>query len=344
MIQTPSQLNDFLSRIESDTVLAIDTEFKRIDTYHPILCLLQIKTDNHIACIDILALKDLTPLFNKLYQKDSLWVVHSAKQDLEALYILSKRFPKQLFDTQIAAAFLNHSMQISYQALTLTLANKHLEKAYTRLDWSQRPLPEAAIQYALDDVQYLLGHYYQLNEQLRQAEKLNWVKADSLALCQQNLYEVNPCEAWRKVKGFTRLNHAHAQLAAQLAGWRESQAIKLNKPRQWIIKDEALLAYAQNKIPLTKKINSSFALWQSTTSHISINFQATHKTAPTQTEKTKKNELQKHIQKVAIQYNLNPQILATGKALLNYIRGDRSVIFCTGWRGELLKEALCKTT
>ncbi|MBT5286949.1 MAG: ribonuclease D, partial [Candidatus Thioglobus sp.] len=159
MIQTPTQLRDFLHSIKDETELAIDTEFKRVNTYYPVLCLVQIATKKNTDCIDVLALDDLNPLFDKLYQDDCLWIVHSARQDIEALHYLSKQLPKQLFDTQIAASLVNYPAQISYQALTESLQNVHLEKAYTRLDWTIRPLPDEAIEYALDDVRYLLKNY-----------------------------------------------------------------------------------------------------------------------------------------------------------------------------------------
>jgi hypothetical protein len=42
MIQTQAQLSDFLHNIENETELVIDTEFKRVNTYYPLLCLVQI--------------------------------------------------------------------------------------------------------------------------------------------------------------------------------------------------------------------------------------------------------------------------------------------------------------
>jgi ribonuclease D len=95
--------------------------------------------------------------------------VHSARQDIEALHCLSGKLPTQLFDTQIALDLLkdlrpeacNSSAQISYQSLTEILQGVRLEKAYTRLDWTTRPLPNGAIEYALDDVRYLIKNYHQ---------------------------------------------------------------------------------------------------------------------------------------------------------------------------------------
>ncbi len=72
MIQTQAQLSDFLHAIEDETELAIDTEFKRVNTYYPLLCLVQIATKSATDCIDILAIENLQPLFDKLHQKHCL--------------------------------------------------------------------------------------------------------------------------------------------------------------------------------------------------------------------------------------------------------------------------------
>jgi len=141
LIQTTSQLERHLKTINSDSRLAIDTEFKRINTYYPELCLVQIATIHSAECIDVLSINDLEPLFEKLYHINTEWIVHSARQDIEALFHLSKRKPSSLFDTQIAASLLNYPLQISYQALTEILQGVQLDKSYTRFDWTTRPLP-----------------------------------------------------------------------------------------------------------------------------------------------------------------------------------------------------------
>ena len=107
MIQTRPQLERYLKTINRDSRIAIDTEFKRISTYYPELCLVQIATTHSVECIDVLSINNLEPLFEKLYHINTEWVVHSARQDIEALYHLSKRIPTSLFDTQIAASLLN---------------------------------------------------------------------------------------------------------------------------------------------------------------------------------------------------------------------------------------------
>ena len=159
MIQTKPQLERHLKTINSDSRLAIDTEFKRVNTYYPKLCLVQIATTHSVECIDVLLINDLEPLYEKLYHNQTEWVVHSARQDIEALYHLSKRIPVSLFDTQIAASLLNYPLQISYQALTEILQDVQLDKSFTRFDWTTRPLPANVVEYDFDDVIYLLPNF-----------------------------------------------------------------------------------------------------------------------------------------------------------------------------------------
>ena len=165
MIKTNTQLNHYLDDIKDENLFAIDTEFRRIDSYYPELCLIQIATKNKLECFDVLSLDNLEPLFNKLYDKKTKWIVHSARQDIEALYYLSNRIPNAIFDTQIAASFLNYPLQISYQGLTESLQNIRLEKKYTRFDWKKRPLPSGVLKYALDDVKYLIPIFNKLSKE-----------------------------------------------------------------------------------------------------------------------------------------------------------------------------------
>ena len=341
MIQNDAQLRDFLSKIKDESELAIDTEFKRVNTYYPVLCLVQIATNSIAECIDVLALDDLEPLFDKLYQADLLWIVHSARQDIEAMYQLSGRLPQQLFDTQIAASLLGHPIQVSYQALTESLQNIRLEKAYTRLDWTKRPLPKDAIEYALDDVRYLIKNYQQLRDQLRHEDKLSWLQEDSQNLLQIELYKAPIEHAWRRTKGISRLGRKYQVLGIQLCAWREYQAQHKNKPRKWILSDEDLIAYALKKQKIQPQLKQALSkIIQTHTQLQSLEYLPAQHKPPTKTEKSQKAALQKIIQEKANQYNLAVELIASSKSLLKYIRGDRSVLFCQGWRYRLLQKEL----
>jgi ribonuclease D len=340
MIKTQQQLDTFLTIIKDECELAIDTEFKRVNTYFPILCLLQIKTKNSLDCIDILANLDLTKLFEKLYHPNTLWIVHSARQDIEVLYFLSGKLPCQLFDTQIAVGLLGGDMQISYQAITKNLQGILLEKAFTRLDWSKRPIPDLAIQYALDDVIYLMQNYQKLRTQLKSAHKYEWLLEEGKRLSDKRLYHIELQYAWQKVKGFSRLNSQQQILGAKISAFREQLAIQKNKPRKWLLSDEDLLLCAKQQKLFPKKMQLSFEDFLQKNSSTQDGYVQVDKKPPNAEEKNQKKSLQNIIQETANAYNLNPSLIANNKDILNYIRGDKTVVFLSGWRYKLLHKEL----
>ncbi|MBA5248550.1 MAG: ribonuclease D [Gammaproteobacteria bacterium] len=352
MITNNNELAEFLHRINNATELAIDTEFKWVNTYYPQLCLLQIATENVAECIDILAIEDLQPLFDKLYQPDVLWIAHAARNDIEVLYRYSKQLPTQVFDTQIAPDLLKNLRpedshfggQISYQALTEILQGVVLDKAYTRLDWTMRPLPEKAVEYALDDVIYLIKNYAHLKTLLKNEQKLDWLMEEGQSLLNAKLYETDIFQVWHRLKGLSRLPKQKHTLAVQLSAWREHQAIDKNKPRRWIMTDNYLIDVAMGKQQLSDNKQQKFADFLTLNPH-KIAFEIPQHAPATAQEKAQKLILQKLIQEKATQYNLTTEVIASGKTLLNYIRGDQSVNFLSGWRYHLLKKELekCKT-
>ena len=336
MISTSLQLENYLKVIKDESKLAIDTEFKRIDTYYPELCLIQIATSNSIECIDVLAIKDLEPLFKKLYDKKTSWIVHSARQDIEALFFLSKRVPFAIFDTQIAASLLNFPLQISYQLLTELIQKVSLEKKHTRFDWTIRPLPKDVLKYALDDVRYLFKNYEFLKKELINSNKVEWMEEEVDFLLHQSLYEPNFMHIIKKTKGITKINHSFHKDAINLILWRESIAQQKNKPRKWIMPDEHLIEYACGKKSLTlksKKLLDEF----SKNIEFEIDTQSTliANKPLNLDEKSKKKKLQEQIKNLSTEHNIAPELICSSKSLVKFIRGDLSVSINRGWRKKI---------
>ncbi|BAS68030.1 ribonuclease D [Bathymodiolus septemdierum thioautotrophic gill symbiont] len=349
MIKNNTELTDFLHCIKSDTELAIDTEFKWVDSYYPQLCLLQIATNTIAACIDVLAIEDLQPLFNKIYQPDVLWIAHAARNDIEVLYRYSRQLPAQVFDTQIAVSLLKNlrptnsdfGAQISYQWLTEILQGVTLDKAFTRLDWTMRPLPDEAIKYALEDVTYSIKNYHQLKKRLENEGKLDWLLEEGQSILDAHIHKPNIFQCWDRVKGFSRIPKKRHTFAVQLAGWREQMAIDKNKPRRWIMTDNDLIDIAMDKQQLTDEKQKQFSLFLAKNPY-TIELDTHKQIPPTAKEKAQKLILQTHIEDKASQNNLTAEVITSGKNLLRYLRGDQSVNFLSGWRYDLLKEELEK--
>jgi len=338
LIESESQLNKYLQSIQNDSLLAIDTEFRRIDSYFPELCLIQIAAGNYLECIDVLAIKNLEPLFEKLYDSETIWVIHSARQDIEALYYLSQRIPHTIFDTQIAASLLNYPIQVSYQALTETLQNVYLEKKHTRFDWKTRPLPVDVLQYALDDVKYLLPHYEILKEELIKSKKLQWLSEEVSFLLEKSLYEPNFKQIIKKTSGISKIDSKSQKQAINLIIWREDTAIKENKPRKWIMSDERLIDYASGKNKLSSSSQELFETFLKTNqTEKKLELPLATQKPLSANEKLTKNQAQEYIKKISIEYDIAPELICSSKNLIKFIRGDKETSINSGWRLKILK-------
>ena len=244
LIQDAGELEAALFRLRSADRLALDTEFMRERTYHPQLCLVQIGTESDCCLIDPLVGLDLTPLHELLQDRAKLKILHAARQDLEVLLLSGGAVPGPLFDTQVAAAFLGFPPQVGYAELVARQLGHSIDKGQTRTDWSRRPLTPAQVAYAADDVRHLLTLHTDLQAALVAKGRADWVAAEATGYENPALYRTDPAQAWRRLKGLNRLQPAEQSAARALADWRERRALESDKPRGWILADEALYALA----------------------------------------------------------------------------------------------------
>ena len=338
LIKNNEQLEKYLNDINEESILGIDTEFRRIDSYSPELCLVQIASKSHLECIDVLSINNLEPLFNKLYDGKTLWVIHSARQDIEALYYLSGRTPSHLFDTQIGASFLNYPIQVSYQAITEKLQNIFLEKKFTRFDWRKRPLPNDVLKYALDDVKYLLPNYRILKKELINQGKLSWAEEEVQFLLNKETYEPNYRQILKKTKGINKISHKSQENAFKLIHWRESIAQQKNKPRKWIMSDESLIDYASGQRKLSDSKNKLFENFIRKSKLIAGPEDSLSAKKPlSESEILLKNQLKDKINLLSTKYAIPSELICSSKNLVKLIKGDNTLSIQIGWRSELFK-------
>jgi ribonuclease D len=246
-VDTRASLNALCTRLQGQPWIAVDTEFMRERTYYPELCLIQVATADVVACVDNLAVTQLDPLLAVLLDKRSVKVLHAARQDLEIFFHMTGQVPAPVFDTQIAARFLGLPDQIGYGNLVQSLLGVTLDKSLARTDWARRPLPPAAIEYAADDVRHLRDLYARILNDLESQERSAWPEPEFKALIDERLYRPDPDKAWNRVRGIQRLKPRALTSVKHLAAWRERTAMQENRPRQWILKDEALLDLAKQR-------------------------------------------------------------------------------------------------
>jgi len=244
-VDTPEALAALCDSLRGCEALALDTEFLREKTYYTQLCLLQIASDELIACVDPLALENIDPLLDIFYDPQVTLVMHSARQDLEIFFDLRGSPPAPVFDTQIAATLLGYGDQIGYANLVREFTGVELEKGHTRTDWSRRPLGEGQLRYAADDVRYLLDIYREQCRRLREKGREDWVQADFDALVDVATYAPPAEDLWKRVRGNQQLKGRQLAIAQALAEWREEQARRVNRPRRWVLKDDVIVDIAR---------------------------------------------------------------------------------------------------
>lgn len=250
-IETEDALTELCAQLQDSPWLTLDTEFIREKTYYPQLCLIQIANEDHVACIDPLALDDLSPLLELLYNPAITKVLHSARQDLEIFQQLKGVPPTPIFDSQIAATLLGQGEQVGYGNLVKLILDVDLDKAHSRTDWAQRPLSSEQLDYAADDVRYLRDVYLQQRQKLEQLGRLSWLEDDFSQLSDPALYSPPLDEAWLKLKGLNRLKGVQLAMVQKLAQWREGLARERNLPKRWVLSDDLIIEVARQR-PLSE--------------------------------------------------------------------------------------------
>ncbi|MDX1605436.1 MAG: ribonuclease D [Candidatus Competibacterales bacterium] len=244
-VDTPAALSELCRALQGRDWLALDTEFIREKTYYPKLCLIQLGADDLVACVDPLALDDLAPLWARLYDPAVTKVLHAAQQDLEIFTQLRGRPPGPVFDTQIAATLLGQGEQVGYATLVQQVLGVELDKSQVRTDWSRRPLSAEQLAYAAADVSHLRALYRHQLEALERLGRTEWLAEDFAALLEPTRYQVDPDQAWSRIKGAIRLKPRQLAVLQLLAAWREREAIRRDRPRRWIVDDNLLLDLAR---------------------------------------------------------------------------------------------------
>lgn len=235
------EIEDKISRGEV-TACYLDTEADSLHHYQEKLCLIQLAVGGTFALIDSLAITEMRPLINALDQLE-VWI-HGADYDLTLFKRTYAWAPRQVRDTQIAARLVG-----CRQFGLASLIEKHfgivLSKASQKADWSQRPLPEKMLTYAVDDVRWLAPLVDQLRSELVAKNRYEWFVQSCETLCAdvQARQERDREESWR-VSGSGSLKPKGMAFLRTLWFWREGMAQERDVPPFRIMNNQQMLAMA----------------------------------------------------------------------------------------------------
>lgn len=349
--QFVDQPDSLASSLELEEHVGVDTEFMREKTYFAQLCLVQVAIADDIYCVDPLVTGEHREFWDALLARD--WVVHSARQDIEVIVQTAGAMPASIFDTQIAAGLLGHPPQMGYAGLVNALFGVEMAKSHTRADWTRRPLRKAWLEYAAEDVEYLLPAYRALCERLQQAGRLQWALEDSSQLLNPGLYDVSAEQAIERLKGARNLRGRRRAAAARLAAWREKEAVGRNLPRQWIAKDNVLMEIATrlpaspgelerlDGVPPKLASRVGKTLLRAVADSATDDSDYRPPSAPTERQKALLKEMQSRVAASAGELGLAAETVASKRELSAVIiSGNHDSRLFTGWRREIIGEEL----
>lgn len=356
LIQNQTDLDQLCDHLSAYDQVAVDTEFVRTNTYAPHLGLLQLSADGVTVCVDPLQDLSMDQLWQLLFDPARRNILHSAKQDLEVMWFDRNDIIHNLIDTQVCAALLGYPAQIGYAGLLSELLNIDIAKTQTRTDWSRRPLTDAQLHYAAEDVAHLPEMHSILQERLQQLGRYEWAVQDSQALCNIKFYKPDPSAAWQRLKGIPFLPPAEQARARALATWREARAVAADKPRGWILSDKALLQLAtanpqhadrlqqiddlapavirnQGKklLHILASTNDSFANGEIEIDQFKVDIDR---------EKSLSKKMSTLIREEAEKLGIAAEVLASKRDITALIRGAADTRVTSGWRQEIVGDKL----
>ena len=229
-------------------VVAIDTEFERRYTYRPILSIVQLKKEGEEPVVyDVYKKKNerLVDLLEVLSDENVVKVIHSARQDVEAIFYRFRIEIQNVFDTQIAYKLIKNEHDVGYAKMVEDYCDKKIvkQKSLQNSNWLKRPLTDEQISYAKQDVAFLHEVYHKMMDFFSKNErKYKQFQAECSILEDEKNYSFNPQNAWRKIE-HKFIHNINRNLIKEMFILREKLAYKVNIPREFAIKTGNLLDF-----------------------------------------------------------------------------------------------------
>lgn len=255
-IQDNTQLKTCCEAIANYPAIALDTEFVRERTFYPALGLIQLQAGDNTYLIDPLSITEWQPFVDVLVNPEQCKVLHACGEDIEVLNYFFKCTPVNLFDSQIAEAFLGGRSSIGLAALLEQYQGVKLSKEHARTNWIKRPLSDAQLAYAADDVIYLLNIYQQQRAQLEQKGLMSWVQDDIQTLINKRSHQLDPKLAWREIKSAWQLSPRSLAVLKPLTEWRLTVAREKNLAVNFVVHEREIIILAERRPSSVKSLRN----------------------------------------------------------------------------------------
>jgi len=249
-VTTGEALAVCINELSKASSIAFDLEFDRDHyTYGFNLCLMQMASATHCYLIDPKASLDISLIFPLLENQAILKVVHCSGEDLRLLHAL-QCYPTNLADTELCAKLLNYE-RTSLGAMIQQLFGIELDKKMQKVNWERRPLETEQLDYAANDVLYLLQIKNELEKQAAMKNMLPFLQEEN-DLLSTTIYTPEPKDNFLKKKDLLYLSPYRQHVLNGLFLYRDQIAKQQNKPAHYIMDEETTRNLAVNGIPQTE--------------------------------------------------------------------------------------------
>jgi len=345
LINTDKKLSNIFRELENSKNIGLDTEFIRESSYFPQLALLQLSDEKNNYCIDILEIKNNTLIIELLTNINIRKILHSSKQDLEVLHYYFGCYPQNIFDTQIASNLTDCNINISYSNLVKKNFNIELKEGSWRTDWLKRPISEEKVEYAANDVKYLIPLSKIFLDKLKQLNRLEWFyEEQDIDLSKSNII-TDPKKSWKKIPIPISLSNNQLLRLQLISEWREIKAIKKNIPKRWILSDKELLKISTLKpkeLPLfldNSKHTLSIESKENILSIMNNEYESSKEDISLKLDLSEYNKkiskCNEVILKVCEKHNIASTLIANKKDIDYFARGYADIRFLKGWRFKI---------
>ncbi len=244
-VDTPKELAEFISAVQRESRVGVDTEAASFHRYRDRIYLLQISSPTQTALIDPVAIaaQDLGPVGALLADPQLEKIFHDADYDLRVLDRDYGFHAARLFDTRVAAQLAGEPA-IGLAALLEKYVGVKLDKEHQKADWSLRPLTPSMLAYAAADTQYLLALRDALEQRLTALGRLGWTAEEFKQV--ESLRWTAPAgsgdDSYLRLKGAKGLSPRSLAALRLLHRWRDTVAEQEDKAPFRIIGNESLIA------------------------------------------------------------------------------------------------------
>lgn len=257
VVETAADFADCLAHLDTCPGLAFDTEFVGELSYRPELCLVQVATVERLYVIDPYAVGPMDPFWELIADPNRKSVVHAGREEIRMCRYGIGRPPGELIDVQVAAGLIGLTYPIGYAGLVQDVLGYRINKGETLTDWRRRPLTDAQLHYAFDDVRYLLPAWKRISDTLTRLQRKPWAAEEFATVVKRALNDEDPAtEKWRKVKGLGGLDRRALSVAREIVAWRDRTAERQNRPSRSVVRDDLVAELARRQPKSLDEVNA----------------------------------------------------------------------------------------